>query len=109
MSTIWQFDVEPYAVLAIKVTDPQFKLNGIIHAPDADVIKKIEDEVSAIETKLSQLNDSGRAEPLLVAGGDFERWKDNGIPEGWTTSSLPQVTIRQESAFAAYRFVLRCH
>ncbi len=97
-STIWQFDLPPYDIVAIKVSDPQFRLNGIIHAPDASVIEKIESEVSAIETKLSQLNNASRTEPLSVLGGDFERWIEGGRPEGWTTSSLPQVTIQQESA-----------
>jgi len=33
-----------------------------------------------------------------VPGGDFENWVDDLRPFGWTVSSLPQVTIRQEKS-----------
>ncbi len=97
-STIWQFDLSPYELIAFKVSDPQFKLNSFVHSPDPSLIEKMKREIDSLENMMTLISDSARAESLDVPGGDFENWIDGLRPSGWTVSSLPQVSIRQEKS-----------
>lgn len=97
-STVWQFDLPPYELIAFKITDPQFKLNSFIHSPDPSLIESMKSEIDALENMMAMVSDTARAESLNVPGGDFEDWIDGLRPVGWTVSSLPQVTIRQEKS-----------
>ena len=97
-STVWQFDVPPYEMIGFKISDPQFKLNNFIHSPDPSLIDEMKVEIDALENRLTMISDTARAESLDVPGGDFEKWIDGARPVGWTVSSLPQVSIRQENS-----------
>ncbi len=97
-STVWQFDVPPYEMIGFKISDPQFKLNNFIHSPDPSLIEAMKVEIDALENRMSTISDTARLESLDVPGGDFEQWVDGSRPVGWTVSSLPQVSIRQENA-----------
>ena len=97
-STIWQFDLPPYDMLAFKISDPQFKLNNLIHSADPSLIDHLKQDIEALEAQLAQISDSARAEPLGLRGGDFEKWVDGGRPLGWTLSSLPYTTISPENS-----------
>ncbi len=98
MSTVWQFEIPPYDLIAFKITDPQFKLNSFIHSPDPSLIAEMKSEIDDLENMMALVSDTARAESLDVLGGDFEQWVDGGRPLGWTVSTLPQVSIRQESS-----------
>ena len=97
-STVWQFDLPPYDLVAFKISDPQFKLNGFIHSPDPSLVENMKREIDSLENMMTLISDTARAESLDVPGGDFENWIDGVRPMGWTVSSLPQVTIRQEKS-----------
>lgn len=97
-STIWQFDLPPYDMVAIKISDPQFKLNSLIHSSDSSVVEGLKNEIDAFESQLAKIGDGARAESLGVPGGDFEVWVDGARPQGWMTSSLPLTTIGPETA-----------
>ncbi len=98
VSTVWQFDLPAYDMIAFKITDPQFKLNNLMHSSDASVIDDMKLAINSFETQLAKISDSARAESLGVPGGDFEQWLDGGRPRGWMTSSLPLTTIGPENA-----------
>ncbi len=97
-NAIWQFDLPPYDMLALKVTDPQFKLNNLIHSSDPSLIERMKRDIEALEAQLAQISDTARAESLGLRGGDFEQWVDGGRPFGWTLSSLPHTTISPENS-----------
>ena len=97
-SVTWQFDLPPYDMIAMKISDPQFKLNNLMHSSDQSVVDSAKRDIDALESRLAKVSDGARAESLVVPGGDFEVWLDGGRPQGWMTSSLPQTTIGPESS-----------
>jgi hypothetical protein len=96
-STVWQFEVGPYELIAIKISDPQFKLNSLIHSADPEVLIELKQEIENLESRFTQLADNSQLRSLGLAG-DFEQWKEGDFPFGWTMSSLPQVRIAPERA-----------
>ncbi len=96
-ATLWQFDIGPYELIAIKVSDPQFRLIGFAHATDADVLTELKREIEELENRVRRIADHS---PLRGLGlqGDFEQWTANQTPVGWTLSSLPGVRIDAERA-----------
>lgn len=96
-STVWQFHVDPYDLVGFKISDPQFKLNNFIHSSEPALVDRLKTEIDTLENRLTLISDTARdAESLDVPGGDFEDWIDGVRPIGWTASSLPDVTIKQE-------------
>lgn len=97
-SKVWQFEIPPYDLVAIRVDDPQFRLNSLIHAPTGSIVDELARKLDAMELRIAQATDPGNTPHLGLTGGDFEQWTDDNRPVGWTVSSLPQVAISREAA-----------
>ncbi len=92
-NTVWQFELPPFDLIGVKVSDPQFQVNSVMHSPDPAVITRITKEIEELEGLMAIAADPGRTTSLGIAGGDFESWVDDSRPTGWSVSSLPQVAI----------------
>lgn len=96
-STTWQFEMQPYQLLAIRVSDPQFRLNSVLHSTSSEVFTLLKQHIEGLENDLAQVSNNDRRRWLGLKGGDFEQWS-GGIPSGWTKSMLSEVHIAMETA-----------
>ncbi len=97
-STVWQFELPPFDMVGVRVSDPQFQINSVMHSPDPAVVSRITQSVEELEGLMAVAADPAQTSPLRIPGGDFENWIDGSRPSSWTVSSLPQVVIRREDA-----------
>ncbi len=89
----WRFTVPAYDLIGIAVDDPGFRLVEVVHAPPKEVLDRVSEELTDLESIIAQATDPTLQLRLANVLGDFEQWSTGGQPVGWNISSLPDVKI----------------
>ncbi len=89
----WQILLRPYDVATVEIRGANIDVVGIEHRPVDQARQMLAERLNDLETLINDVGDPTRQEPLKLMGGDFEAWLPDGLPVGWTVSTLPDVNV----------------
>lgn len=94
---VYRVEVRPYDIVAIVMASEMIEVVGVTHRAESGSSETLARKLGGLETLINQVGDPTGQQPLNALGGDFEQWHGDGVPVGWTVSSLPDVVIARDN------------
>lgn len=97
----WSVDLEAHQWKAICVDSPNFSIDSWQNEVDSLAIEKAKNQLLELSERVKKLHTTQLAPLPSLINGDFELFDSEGVPVGWTRSTLPSSRVTQSDQ--AYR------
>ncbi|MEY4565811.1 MAG: hypothetical protein RLY14_781, partial [Planctomycetota bacterium] len=91
----WSVDLEAHQWKAICVDSPNISIDSWQNEVDSLAIEKAKNQLLELSERVKKLHTTQLAPLASLVNGDFESFDNEGVPVGWTRSTLPSSRVTQ--------------